>query len=72
MNAENTIKAMEETLRPHHGQMELDNDVELQFDGDNARPHTSRAYRNYLNDNNINHIGFGGHPVNSPGGKPHQ
>ena len=70
MNAEETINSMREILIPHHDELEDNNDVKLQYQSDNATPHTSILFRNFCMEEKLDHTPFGGHPVKEPGGTP--
>ena len=70
MNTANTIPAFDQvvvpvmaavsTARPHQT---------FEFEGDNARAHTSVRFRNHLAALPYRTTPFGGHPVNAPGGR---
>ena len=44
--------------------------MKLQYQSDNATPHTSNVFRDFCTEEKLDHSPFGGHPVKEAGGTP--
>ena len=69
MTAEETINTFKNVLIPHHDEMERNHNVHLQYEGDCAPSHTSHAFMNFWDDEDLDHYPFGGKKLGEDGGK---
>jgi hypothetical protein len=69
MNTSSTLDSYKESLIPLYKTVEQ-KEGEAWAYGDNAKPHIATKCQEFLNDNDIKHFAFGGHPINADGGIP--
>lgn len=70
MNSTNTIRGFNQVMVPFAQRVQNRRpNQNLEYEGDNARAHTSHQFRNYLSTLQHPCTPFGGHPINTPGGR---
>ena len=72
MNTENTIKAIKKIVIPCYNKAKaMDGSIQYELECDNAPGHRSKKSQQFMHSNSCPpHVELGGHPINTPGGRP--